>query len=569
MYLNFFHLRQEPFQITPDPAFLYLSPSHKEALASIIYGIQNRKGFIAITGEVGVGKTTIVRSYLASSHRRKVKPIYFFNANITFENFVKTVCRELGVQTASNDVHGMIDQLHQALIDEYEQRHNLVLIVDEAQNMPVETLEQLRMLSNLETSKEKLIQIVLVGQPELNEKLNRSELRQLKQRIAIRATINPLTKRESLSYIKRRLSEVAIEDCEIFTAGALKRIIRHARGIPRLLNILCDNALIAGYGYQKKPVTSRIAREVIDDFEGRPRAKHWWWRLAPIASLVVLTGLVMATPHRDVILYTAKCTLLGVSGQTSDARYDTEVDRVFFPQKSEQMQAEKGENLALQGEPENFLTERPVVHGPFFSSESPLSKEIIAAATTVSAGRSPSGEIASASPPPLTETETFITQEMPEESPKFSVPSNQSADAKVVATAIAQLLGNVPFKAVPASLDGNATTAISVPKSWPEQQIGGAVQIEKTLYPVTRTIKEGDNLSSLCLNVYGFSNAGLLQWVKGYNPRIDDLNHILIGDEIVFPEIPSEMSESLRQSPTGAARGTNDDSAFMRMISND
>jgi general secretion pathway protein A len=215
MYQNFYHLKKEPFHITPDPEFLFLSPSHKEALGSIIYGVKNRKGFVVITGEVGVGKTTILRSYLERIDKPKVKIIYLFNANVTFKNLLRTIYKELGLDIKTDDIVEMLNRLYQILMEEYKQGNTVLLIVDEAQNMPIETLENLRMLSNLETSKEKLLQIVLTGQSEFEKMLDRHELRQLKQRIAIRSTIVPFTAKESMDYVKHRLAKAAVNESEV------------------------------------------------------------------------------------------------------------------------------------------------------------------------------------------------------------------------------------------------------------------------------------------------------------------------------------------------------------------
>src|SRR5512145_1792034 len=177
MYLNFYKLKKQPFHITPDPEFLYLSPSHKEAMSAIIYGISQRKGFVAIVGAVGSGKTTILRSYLEKTEKKHLKLIYVFNARLTFKELLQTIYQELGLPVGETGVLGMINRLNEILIEEYKQGNTVVLIVDEAQNMPIDTLENLRMLSNLETSKDKLIQIVLVGQPEFETTLNLDRLR--------------------------------------------------------------------------------------------------------------------------------------------------------------------------------------------------------------------------------------------------------------------------------------------------------------------------------------------------------------------------------------------------------
>src|SRR6266704_2500373 len=200
MYLDFYHLKQVPFHITPDPAFLFLSPSHQKALASITYGVAERQGFVLITGEVGVGKTTILRAYLDQVNPLQLKTIFIPNAHVAFPE----------------------------------------------------------LLTNLEVATEKLVQIVLVGQPELEQQLRQYALRQVAQRIVIRTTIVPLTDAESFAYIHNRLAKVALPGRPVFTRGALKRIVREAQGVPRLLNILCTQALVTGFGIRQHPITARL-----------------------------------------------------------------------------------------------------------------------------------------------------------------------------------------------------------------------------------------------------------------------------------------------------------------------
>ncbi len=299
MYLEFFGLQAKPFHTTPDPYFLYLSPSHKQALGSIIYGVKEKKGFIAVTGEVGLGKTTILRSFLAQIDQVNQQTIYLFNPNLSFANVLKKLLRELGHEPIEGGDAEVVDQLHMVLIDEYYKSKTVVLLIDDAQNMPVATLENLRMLSNLETSQDKLIQIVLLGQPELDSLLDRYELRQIRQRIALRATIHPLSEKESFQYIRHRLDKAGGVGKALFTNGALKRIVREAKGIPRRLNILCDNALVTALGYQKNPVTVHIAKEVIHDLSGK--SSYALWKLIPLAAgvLILLLGLVALMPLTD------------------------------------------------------------------------------------------------------------------------------------------------------------------------------------------------------------------------------------------------------------------------------
>ena len=277
MYIEFYGFAKEPFKTTPDVDFLFLSPSHREALSCIEYGIQQRKGFIAITGEVGVGKTMILRSYLDRVAREKQKTIYILNPKVSFDSLLSTILKELRVETVGQQAMDKLSQLQEVLIAEYRNDRTVVLLIDEAQNIPVETLENIRMLSNLETATEKLIQIVLVGQPELDELLNRHELRQVRELIVLYTRIAPLTKAESVAYIDHRVKLVSRDPRAVFSKPALNRIVKSANGIPRRLNILCDSALITGFSYQQPVISGKIAKEAIADLN-----EH---RSKPIQSL--------------------------------------------------------------------------------------------------------------------------------------------------------------------------------------------------------------------------------------------------------------------------------------------
>lgn len=325
MYLNFYNLKKEPFQITPDPEFLFMSPSHKEALAAIMYGVEQRKGFITITGEVGVGKTTIIRSYLEGIEKERLRTIYIFNPSLSFRDLLKTIVEELGIDADTEDTAGMLNRLYRTLIDEYKKGRTVALIIDEAQNMPAETLENLRMLSNLETSKDKLIQIVLVGQPEFEGTLNKKELRQLNQRIAIKVTIAPLMKEECMAYIQHRLTKASSHGATIFTERALKKIIAQSHGIPRIINILCDNALMTGFGYQKERISAHVAKEVIADFKGKRISTPLRWALVA-ASFLLVAGIFAAVLSGNSLLPRSVTAIKSVSepviktGMTEDRK---------------------------------------------------------------------------------------------------------------------------------------------------------------------------------------------------------------------------------------------------------
>jgi general secretion pathway protein A len=292
MYLDFYQLKKAPFHITPDPEFLFLSPTHKAALGAIIHGIEEGYSFVVIVGEVGAGKTTLIRAYLERADQQQFKTIYIVNADVSSRSLLKTILRELDVDFEPDDPFDMINHLHQILLEKYEQGHKVALIIDEAQNMPVETLDHLRILSNLETPTEKLLPIVLVGQPELKHKLDLKELRNLKQRVVLHVTIEPLTDEQSLAYIHHRLAKVATTLDPIFTQSALKRIIATAKGTPRILSTLCTNALIAGFGYRQNPITARTVKEVINHLDEAKKPQRLRRSLAWALALIVCAGMV-------------------------------------------------------------------------------------------------------------------------------------------------------------------------------------------------------------------------------------------------------------------------------------
>lgn len=290
MYLDFFQLKREPFHVTPDPAFFCFSPSHGEALAALIYGVAQRKGFIVVTGEVGVGKTTILRAFLERIDQTQTKVVYLLNANVALDDILKTLLRAFDAQAEAESTFQRVNQLNVILIEHYRQARNLVLIIDEAQNMPAETLEGLRVLSNLETATDKLLQIVFCGQPEFDEKLASPDLRQLKQRIAVRATVKPLTHAQGRDYIQHRLAMAGAPESTIFTNGAIQQILQVAQGVPRLINILCDNALVTAFGYQERQVTGRVTKEIIADSKASVYPRYLRWRLPAVGVAVAATG---------------------------------------------------------------------------------------------------------------------------------------------------------------------------------------------------------------------------------------------------------------------------------------
>jgi type II secretory pathway predicted ATPase ExeA/phage tail protein X len=264
MYTSFYHFTEKPFNLTPDPKFLFYTPSHREALASMIYGINERRGFVVITGEVGTGKTTLIYTLL-NNLNEKVKTAFVYHTTATFEQLLGHILIDLNVPVVTEDKMALLQKLNDHLVRNIAQDETLAIIIDEAQNLPSQVLEELRLLSNLETTKQKLIQILLVGQSELEAKLDSQELRQLKQRIGIRRTIKPLTLEESREYIEHRLNVAGSTTSQVFTSDAVALICKHANGIPRMINILCDNAFLIGYSLSKEKIPGKIIGEVVRD----------------------------------------------------------------------------------------------------------------------------------------------------------------------------------------------------------------------------------------------------------------------------------------------------------------
>ncbi len=268
MYKQFFGLKAKPFEITADPRFLYLSESHKEALAHLVYAVQEKKGFAVVTGEVGTGKTTLLQTLLGRLDGN-TRTAFLFNPKLeSNEDFLHFICEDLEIGIEKGSKGDYLIQLNNFLMECYTQNINVILIIDEAQTLSPPLLEEVRLLTNLETPKSKLLQVLLVGQPELDETLDQPKFRSLKQRISVRYRLKPLNQEETKEYIKRRLRVAGSKSTYLFTPRALKRIYRYSQGIPRLINIVCDNALINGYASEKKVIGDDIIGEVVSDLTG-------------------------------------------------------------------------------------------------------------------------------------------------------------------------------------------------------------------------------------------------------------------------------------------------------------
>ncbi len=289
MYTSFFGLSEKPFAITPDPRYLYLSERHAEALAHLLYGINEAGGFIQLTGEVGTGKTTVVRTLLSRLPQHADVAV-ILNPRITPAEFLLTICEELGVAIAASDrdsVKQMVDALNRRLLEAHAAGRRVIVIVDEAQNLSADVLEQVRLLTNLETPAQKLLQIILIGQPELRDLLERTDLRQLAQRITGRYHLSPLDAVDTRAYVRHRL-RVAGVATEIFTAGALSEVHRLSAGIPRVINVCCDRALLGAYTQEQRKITAGLMRRAAGEVYGRRFVPAWiGWAVGSVAVAAI------------------------------------------------------------------------------------------------------------------------------------------------------------------------------------------------------------------------------------------------------------------------------------------
>ena len=268
MYRKFYGFKEKPFEITPDPSYVYLSEAHREGLSYLQYAIQERKGFSVIVGDAGTGKTTLVHKLL-SNLDGDVRTCYVFNPMIEKVDFLNYICHDLGIPTDELKTRGQsLSALHNYLLGCFTRNEKVFLIVDEAQSLTPDLLHEVRLLTNLETAKYKLLHVVLLGQPELNDILNKSEFRPLKQRITVRYNLRPLTHREVREYINFRLKRAGSRNLVLFDPGAIKAIYKYSGGIPRLINILCDNALLTGFSEDKNRIDKSLIQKTIRDMEG-------------------------------------------------------------------------------------------------------------------------------------------------------------------------------------------------------------------------------------------------------------------------------------------------------------
>ncbi|MGC8490777.1 MAG: AAA family ATPase [Syntrophobacteraceae bacterium] len=561
MYHEFFKFKQDPFDITPDPEFLFLSPSHKEASGSIFYGIETRKGFVAVTGEVGLGKTTILRSYLEGTDPEKIRIVYIFNSAVSFDKLLRQICADLGIPVGNEDQAELLDILFYHLIEEYRKDHNVVLIIDEAQNMPVETLERLRVLTNLETSQDKLIQIILAGQPELEAKLELPELRHLNQRIAIRSHIEALTADESVAYIHHRLMKASSFHNPVFTKKAMKLIIKQAGGVPRTINILCDNALVTAFGYLRKPVDEKIIKEVIRDFRGKKTRSGWrrkvvWTAVvaACLAGAFFVSANVMSLfelpPTENPSLSTKPAASMpaAVKAEEPQSALPEKMPAVkpiptvsgkplsgqtaAAPKTAPTAPAVKSHTAGIAAKPES-VPAAPGAKGPTGSVSEGKNGSAVAQSAGAGSEKSPPAGVT-------------VSAEKQSQTPSKKTSGEGTAPAGTAPAVAGSSVANSAPGALPAST-AKASPPVSPKAPGSLSARGAGAQPGAALAPApgvqdnsspnpSVVVKKGDSVTKLLFGVYGKVDDKMLQSFRTLNPQITNINKLLVGEKILLPQ---------------------------------
>jgi general secretion pathway protein A len=504
MYTSYFGFRQKPFNVTPDPRFFYTNPVYQEAYATLLYGIRERKGLIVLTGEVGTGKTTLLRKLMDNS-RELSASFFFYNTNLTFEELLTFTCNELALPVENRGRLAKIRLLNDFLIGRLERGGTAALLIDEAQNLSEDVLENLRLLSNLETGSEKLLQIILAGQPELESLLDQPKLRQLKQRVALHYQLDRLKEREVGSYIDYRLRAVGYEGNDLFTPDGLEPIVIYSKGIPRLINVICDNALLITYASCKKKVSGDVIREVARDLrlESDVRVIN-----GAVRPAVQVKGDEPLRPERRHLTWVAVGTLLLLLflGAGGAIIYPLQIRNYLsaVSSKFEELIAIAGENLEfINHNLDVWLTDLMPREAKLEKVQAPVRSDSSAGSGTESGSESPSA--VNAEPQVLSE----------ETNPSVSAFVYEKEESEQ------QKISSSPDPAAP---------------------------VEKKME--TTRFLQGSAIGSIAYHFYGANSLLGIDLIKEFNPQLQDLNWISFDWGLRLPSLTKETLQ--RKQPDGS-----------------
>ncbi len=571
MYCEFYQLSERPFNVTPDPKFLYLNARYREAIASLNYGITQRKGFITLIGEAGTGKTTLLNKLLEDLDP-KTKSVFIFNTNVTFEEILEYIFAEFDLPVHNGKKLYMLQRLNAFLLDELRAGSNVALLIDEAQDLEFSVLEDLRLLSNLETAKEKILQIVLSGQPELGQKLSNPVLRQLRQRIGINCRLLPLSRDEITEYIQYRLQAAGCPDLKLFSRDAEEQIYHFSRGIPRLVNVVCDNALVIGYALGKKRIGADVITEAAADLlSDEPPAEpakspaapapivlsspkpatRWRSRIAVAFLLAAALTVGAVSIERSVFQKSAeeaankaapppKLQVIRPGSEPEATGFDPTMDRLAEPPpavgaETERMALDEAAPKPAADAPAPADSKPAAAAGApvaVVPGDAPQAPKFDAGAELAHSGRAeaaesvPSGAHAAAMP-----AERMVPQAVPAvaPAPEANGPSAARNVASVRPAEVPPLPPHDP--SVEEALD-SAQEAPAVAG----MERGSQPRLDGMQFAQVQ-VHGGDSMSGIAMRKYGQATYTILDLLKLANPELKDINLISVGQTIRLPEL--------------------------------
>ena len=548
MYCDFYQMTERPFAVTPDPKCLYLNARYREALAALHYGITQRKGFITLIGEAGTGKTTLLKRLL-EDFDQKTRSVFIFNTHVTFEEILEYLFAEFDLPVHNGKKLYMLQRLNTFLLEELRSGGNVALLIDEAQDLDYSVLEDLRLLSNLETAKEKILQIVLSGQPELGEKLGNPNLRQLRQRIAVSCRLLPLSRDEISEYIQYRLQAVGCSDLKLFSRDAEDQIYHFSRGIPRLINVVCDNALVIGYALGKKRIGADVIAEAAADLMPVQEPVE----VEPTKETAAVPAIATAAQPRPraragliaTVLIALVIGLLSV-GRSVLQRSPAESDKVQRPSSeassSRPMEVIRPGSLPSsnsEGDSAGTASE-PVAQAPQ-APDAPAARPADEADSNVPPKRpvAPQAEPKHPAGEPLTSNGNRGVD--------VAAPAAAAEPPAVVARANVAPAAPTPA-ALWRDLDDKQVARPEPHPLVPEERAAisddagdtGTMRLATSQFDRV-TVQPGDSISRIAIRKYGQSSLTILDLLKLANPSLHDVNVISVGQVIQLPDL-SESS---------------------------